>query len=81
MNALLREVAASHPGRVGVVDLSARVCPSGPPCPFVVDGFGSTVATMTQAIRPDLTHYLPAGALWVARWLVPQIAAEAKKLS
>jgi hypothetical protein len=81
MNTLLKEVAARHPGQVGVVNLATRVCPSGPPCPFVVDGFGSTEATITQAIRPDLTHYLPAGALWVARWLVPQIEAEAKGLS
>ncbi len=81
MNALLTEVAARHPGHVGLVDLEARVCPTGPPCQFVVDGFGSTIATATQAIRPDLVHYLPAGSLWVARWLVPQIAAEAKKLS
>jgi hypothetical protein len=81
MNALLKEVAARHPDHVGVVDLQARVCPSGPPCPYVVDGIGSTVATEIHAIRPDLVHYLPNGALWVARWLVPQIAAEAKKLS
>ena len=81
MNALLTEVAARHPGHVAVVNLGARVCPSGPPCPFVVDGFGSTPATQKQAIRPDLVHYLPAGSLWVARWLVPQIAAAAKHLS
>ncbi len=81
MNALLTAVAARHPGKVGVVDLEARVCPSGPPCPFAVDGIGSTVATEKQAIRPDFLHYLPAGSLWVARWLVPQIAAEAKKVS
>jgi peptidoglycan/LPS O-acetylase OafA/YrhL len=81
MNALLKEVAARHPGHVATVDLEARVCPGGPPCPFVVDGIGSTVATEKQAIRPDLAHYLPAGSLWVARWLVPQIAAAGKKLS
>jgi hypothetical protein len=50
----------------------------------VVDGFGST-GTPTQqdvnAIRPDGVHYLPSGSLWVARWLVPQIAAADKKLS
>ena len=81
MNALLREVAARHSKKVGVVNLQTRVCPSGPPCPYVVDGFGSTVATETQAIRPDSIHYLPAGALWVARWLVPRISAAAGKLS
>ena len=81
MNALLPQVAARHSGRVAVVDLNERVCPSGPPCPYVLDGLGSTVATAAQAVRPDEIHYLPAGSLWVARWLVPQISAAAKKLS
>jgi peptidoglycan/LPS O-acetylase OafA/YrhL len=80
MNTLLREAAARHPSHVAVVNLESRVCPSGPPCPYVVDGFGSTVATATRAIRPDNTHYLPAGSLWVARWLVPQIALATKNL-
>jgi peptidoglycan/LPS O-acetylase OafA/YrhL len=81
MNNLLREVAARHPKEVAVVNLQARVCPSGPPCLYVVDGFGSTVATEAQAIRPDGIHYLPSGALWVAKWLVPRIASAAAKLS
>lgn len=81
MNALLTEVAARHPGHVAAVNLEARVCPTGPPCPFVVDGFGATKATEVQAIRPDALHYLPAGSLWVARWLVPRIAAADKNLS
>ena len=29
MNAMLREVAGRHPDKVAVVDLAARVCPSG----------------------------------------------------
>ena len=81
MNALLRDVAARDPKQVAVVNLQDRVCPSGPPCPYVVDGFGSTVATAAQAIRPDAAHYLPAGALWVSEWLVPRIHAAAAKLS
>jgi hypothetical protein len=81
MNRLLGVVAAKHPHQVAVVKLDARVCPSGPPCPYVVDGFGSTVATAVQAIRPDDIHYLPAGSLWVAKWLVPQISAAARHLS
>jgi peptidoglycan/LPS O-acetylase OafA/YrhL len=79
MNALLSEVAARHPSDVGVVNLGDRVCPSGPPCQYFVDGHGST-SDPAQAIRPDGVHYLPPGALWVARWLVPQIAAAAKSL-
>ena len=80
MNDLLRDVAARHPNQVAVVDLESRVCPAGPPCPYVVDGFGATVATATEAIRPDDTHYLPLGALWVAEWLVPRVAAAQRKL-
>ncbi len=81
MNDLLEEVAARHPAHVAVVNLGTRVCPSGPPCPYVVDGMGSTPATARQAVRPDGVHYLPAGSLWVADWLVPQIQEAAKGLS
>jgi len=48
MNDLLREVAALHPSRVGVVDLGERVCPSGPPCRGLVGG---------RDLRPDDYHY------------------------
>jgi peptidoglycan/LPS O-acetylase OafA/YrhL len=81
MNALLRDVAARHPKQVTVVNLQARVCPSGPPCPYVVDGFNSTGATPAQTLRPDAVHYQPDASLWVAKWLVPRIFAAANKLS
>ncbi len=96
MNALLREVAAQHPDQVGVVNLQPRVCPSGPPCPYVVPEFNPTPpgggqkfacgAVMSpvpcdKTLRPlDGLHYTPAGALWVAEWLVPRIAAVGKEL-
>jgi hypothetical protein len=86
MNDLLKEVAARHPRHVAVVNLEARVCPSGPPCQFVVDGFGANpkktvVQNIFDAIRPDQIHYSAASSLWVAKWLVPRIAAAGKKLS
>lgn len=88
MNALLREVAARHRDKVAVVDLAARVCPSGPPCPYFVSGFkppgtaSSAVAAATSAgIRPDNIHYSAASSLWVAEWLVPRIAATGQSLS
>lgn len=81
MNALLREVAARHPHQVAVVDLGARVCPSGPGCPYIVKGFNPTPASPSQTLRPDGIHYLSAGSVWVAKWLVPHIAASAKGLS
>ena len=96
MNALLGEVAAQHPDQVGVVNLQPRVCPSGPPCPYVVPGFNPTLsrgghkfacgAVMSpvpcdRTLRPlDGLHYTPPGSLWVARWLVPRISAVAKGL-
>jgi hypothetical protein len=27
----------------------------------------------TQTLRRDATHFLPAGSVWVAKWLMPQI--------
>ena len=86
MNDLLKEVAARHPHHVAVVNLEPRVCPSGPPCKFAVDGFGanpkkSIVQNIYDAIRPDQIHYSATSSLWVAKWLVPRIAAAGKKLS
>ena len=67
LNALLTKFAA-HTPHVRLVDLAARVCPSGPPCPFVVDDV---------AARSDGAHYNTTGALWVARWLMPQLGIAA----
>jgi hypothetical protein len=80
MNDLLKEVAARHPHDVAVVNLERRVCPTGPPCQYVVDGLGS-LSDPTQAVRPDTVHYMSAGALWAARWLVPQIDEAVKQLT
>ena len=66
MNAILREVAAGDPSQVGLINLESRVCPSGPPCPDMVDGL---------EVRTDHEHYGPAGSLWVAEWLVPKLVA------
>lgn len=64
LNVMLQELAARHPGHVGVINLSARVCPSGPPCPLSVGGL---------RVRLDGADYGAAGSLWVAKWLVPRI--------
>ncbi len=82
MNALLRDVAARHPRDAAVVDLESRVCPSGPPCPAVIAAFNPKPTSLIQTVRPDGLHYVSdASSLWVAEWLVPQIAAAAKGLS
>jgi peptidoglycan/LPS O-acetylase OafA/YrhL len=79
MNELLKQEAARHPRQVAVVDLASRVCPSGPPCPFVVDGVGKGMLA-SAAVRPDDLHYGRAGSIWVAKWLVPQILAAIRHL-
>jgi peptidoglycan/LPS O-acetylase OafA/YrhL len=96
MNAMLREVAAQHPDEVGLVNLQPRVCPAGPPCPYVVPGFNPPLSQARQTfacgpvkspvpcdetLRPlDGLHYTATASLWVAEWLVPRISAEAKEL-
>jgi len=82
MNALLGEVAARNPHHVSVVDLESRVCPSGPPCAYIVDEFHSNPSSgVQQILRPDGFHYFLPGSLWVAKWLVPRIAETAKGFS
>jgi peptidoglycan/LPS O-acetylase OafA/YrhL len=76
LNGLLREVAAAHPGRVATVDLNSRVCPSGPPCPYVVDGIGEGQG-FGNGVRADGQHYGLMGSLWVGEWVLPKILATA----
>ena len=95
MNALLLKVAERHPNQVGVVNLQPRVCPSGPPCAYVVPSFNPTPSRDApsftcgpvtspvpcgQTLRPDGVHYTQTSSLWVAQWLVPRIATVAKSL-
>ena len=63
LNALLTKFAL-HTPHVKSVDLAAYVCPSGPPCPLLVDGLW---------VRGDGAHYTGEGSLWVARWLMPRL--------
>ena len=71
LNSLLRDVAARHPTTVGVVDLSERVCPGGPPCPTTVAGID---------LRTDGEHFGSAGSLYAAAWLLPKILQAAHSL-
>ncbi len=63
LNNLLVAFARNQP-HVKVVDLADYVCPSGPPCPLVVDDVWA---------RGDGAHYTKDGSLWVARWLMPKL--------
>jgi peptidoglycan/LPS O-acetylase OafA/YrhL len=67
LNTLLTQFAARAP-HVKVVDLASYVCPSGPPCPILVDNLW---------VRGDGAHYTLDGSVWVARWLLPQLGISA----
>jgi peptidoglycan/LPS O-acetylase OafA/YrhL len=64
----LEATFALHRPHVLLVDLAARVCPSGPPCPELVDKVWA---------RGDGAHYTSGGSLWVARWLLPRLGIKA----
>lgn len=58
LNALLRQYAAAHADRVGILDLAAVVCPDGPLCAPEEGGV---------TLRPnDGGHFAGAGPAWVA---------------
>ncbi len=63
LNELEAKFAARTPN-VKLVDLAAKVCPTGSRCSIVVDN---------MIVRGDGAHYSTVGSLWVARWLVPRL--------
>jgi hypothetical protein len=64
-NALVRKVAAAHPGSAMVLDLNRLVCPDGQ--------FTWRVGGMR--VRSDGLHFTPAGVQrLIAPWLLPQLA-------
>ncbi len=64
-NLLLHDVVRRHP-RAGIVDLNARVCPSGRFTTHI-DGL---------QMRTDGVHFTPSAIQrWIAPWLLPQLAA------
>ena len=69
LDGILRRFADRHPDEVTLVDLAARLCPGGPPCPAEVDG---------TRVRPDGRHLTPAAAAGVAHWLLPQVLQDAR---
>jgi peptidoglycan/LPS O-acetylase OafA/YrhL len=66
-NAVVRQVAARHPGTVRLVELGERVGPTGD-YSVVVDGV---------RVRSDGVHFSTDGSRWLAPWLLPQWAAAA----
>lgn len=64
LNALFELFASQHSDTVTVVDLASIVCPTGPPCPALVDGI---------QLRPDGGHFSSAGANWAAPRLLDAV--------
>ena len=63
MNAIIRSVVAAHPGQAAIVDLNAHT---------------STTNAYTKSIdgvvlRSDGVHFTPAGAKWLAPWILPTL--------
>jgi peptidoglycan/LPS O-acetylase OafA/YrhL len=69
LNALLRRFQARHRDDVTLVDLAAKLCPVGPPCPERVHGLHA---------RPDGRHFTPTAATWAARWMLTRIFGTAR---
>jgi len=66
---LLKQYAAAHPDRAGVIDLTPIVCPGGTPCAPVVDG-----VTLRSE---DGGHFTPEGAAWLAPRIIDRLVGPA----
>jgi peptidoglycan/LPS O-acetylase OafA/YrhL len=71
MDARLAAFARRHPTGARLVDVAKKLCPDGPPCSADVDG--------VQPRKLDGAHFDPAGSVWLARWMLPQILAAANR--
>jgi peptidoglycan/LPS O-acetylase OafA/YrhL len=67
LNALYRTFAATHPGRVNIIDLNRFVSPNG----VFTDEINGV------RIRGDGVHFTPQGSELIDKWLAPQITAVA----
>jgi len=67
MNSALEAFVHRHRPRAELVDVAHEICPQGPPCPADVDG--------VEPRKLDGAHFDPAGSVWLARWMLPEILA------
>ena len=72
INALAREWVAKHAGRVSLIDIARRLCPTRTCVTRTPDG---------QDVRWDGAHYTLAGGRWMAAWLTPQLESMAPRRS
>ena len=68
INALYRDFSIAHPGRFTLLDLNRYVSPHGK--------FADAINGVT--IRGDGVHFTTEGAVYVDRWLAPQLVAVAQ---
>ncbi len=68
MNKQLVRFVADHPD-AKLIDVAAKVCPHGAPCPARVAG--------VEPRHGDGVHFDPPGSVWLTRWMLPQILAAA----
>ncbi len=67
LDSINRRFAARHPSKVIFIDLAAKICPDGAPCPEFVGG---------ERIRPDGRHFTPAAAARYSKWVLQQVAKQ-----
>jgi peptidoglycan/LPS O-acetylase OafA/YrhL len=66
MNAELLRFVATHPD-TRLIDVATKVCPHGAPCP--------TSVGHAEPRHGDGVHFQPQGAVWLTRWMLPQLLA------
>jgi peptidoglycan/LPS O-acetylase OafA/YrhL len=72
LNGELARYTAAHP-ETTLIDVAKRICPRGAPCPETIDGGN-------KPRDGDGVHFPPAGSVWLARWMLPQLVAAATPL-
>ncbi len=68
MNRQIDRFVAAHPD-TRLIDIAAKVCPHGAPCPEQVGG--------VEPRNGDGVHFDPPGSVWISRWMLPQLLAAA----
>jgi hypothetical protein len=72
MNDELAAFVDRHRPAASLIDIAAKVCPHGPPCPAHVAG--------EEPRKFDGFHFDAAGSVWISRWMLPEVLAETSGL-
>jgi hypothetical protein len=71
LDTALEAFVARHEPQAELVDVARKICPDGPPCPAEVEG--------VEPRKLDGAHFDPAGSVWLARWMLPEILGTAAR--